>query len=140
MYDSRASKSFRSIIYVESDGSISLNFDESNPVTCEVSGRVAYIHRLVIEEKYRGKGWGTLALQEILMFLRNSFLVENVLLFPYPIEHENLEEPKQDSELIAKDTDRLIKFYEKFRFKKTYGALDEFYLCLNLKDFQYMYK
>lgn len=137
LYHTRRSQSFLSVNYIDSFNHKILNSEKCHSKTSDVSGRIAYIDNINIKEKYRGKGLGTAALNEVLFCLKESFLIDYVLVFPYPFEQQESEEENVSNISFFKDSKRLLSFYRNFNFEETYGLMDEFYMCLELAEFEY---
>lgn len=136
LYHTRRSQSFLSVNYINSFNRKMLKEEKCHAKTSKVSGRIAYIDRLFIKEEFRGLGMGSSALNEVLFCLKESFLVDYVLVFPYPFEQKESEENVSNISFF-KDSKRLVSFYKNFNFEETYGMRDEFYMCLKLSEYEY---
>lgn len=132
-YDDRQSEAFKSVRYVDWFGKDF--FENYHPQTTTVEGRVAYLDRIIIYKEYRGNRFGSIAFRDICLYLHAYLSVDFIILFPYPIEWDEVDERLQDSDLILEDTEKLISYYKKLGFELTYGVLNEPYMCLDIRDF-----
>lgn len=72
------------------------------------SGLITVLDRISIEEKYRGLGLGTKAMEEIIKYL-DILSIDYIALQPFPMEEED--EDKQKVKMKA-----LVDFYKKLAF------------------------
>ena len=85
------------------------NLSETLENESDFLGLLAILDRIQINEAYRGKGYGTKALTEIMKYLQ-VLRIDYLALIPTPFEEKD-EKKKQMG------TERLVKFYEKFHLK-----------------------
>ena len=131
-YEDRQSEAFKSVRYVDWFGKE--YFENYHPQTTTVEGRVAYLDRIIIYKEFRGNRYGSLAFKDICLYLRTYLSVDFIILFPYPIEWDEVDGRLQDTDFILEETEKIISYYKKLGFELTYGVLNEPYLCLDIRD------
>lgn len=112
----------------DSDSIGSLEGKEYNTLTANVWGNVAILDEIRIDSNCRGKGFGTLAMNEILSLLKRTG-VNYIILKPWPLENIDMKQ-----EVLEQNIMRLITFYKRFDFSVTIGRSSDVHMFKMIAD------
>lgn len=95
----------------------------------EPYGNFAYLDRIEIQNDFRNRGVGRIALEQILELLHNLG-VKFVLLKAYPFELDNYDKPDKEKRVFDL-VQRLARFYSRCGFKLIHeDGLDVYMMCV----------
>lgn len=98
----------------------------------EHNKKILTIEEIIIDTKYRSKGHGNVAINELLK-LAKILNVDYIALKPAPPNNE----ASDDKTIRNSQIKRLINYYERFGFQTYTVAKDEPIMVLDMKHFEY---